>query len=57
MKIVDLHSMDSVKETYACEAIILTVHRHRLFDALDFMGTNVLINDFISIFQDDSKER
>ena len=53
--IVDLLSIESLKRAFSYPTIIITAHRHRFLDSLDFMGEIIAINEVIESIPKDYK--
>ena len=45
--VINLHSVEQLKTVYSYPTIIITVHRHRYLDCLDFMGNIININEVV----------
>lgn len=47
VEIVDLHSVEQLKAAYTYPIIIITAHRHRYLESLDFMGNTISISEVV----------
>lgn len=55
VEIVDLHSVEQLKAAYTYPTIIITAHRHRYLESLDFMGNTISISEVVDSIPKDFK--
>lgn len=47
VEVIELSSISQLREAFSYSTIILTAHRHRFLECLDFLGNTISIEDFV----------